>query len=139
MTNSKGAINQTTRGTEVLDRLVDEIAQKLQTGEQVDVEAYVREHSEFEEKLRRLIPSMQVLADLGHSVVESSGRVANVVDDHTPVRGVLGDYPGWFERVAWSVSGHEGLGCVLVEGRRGRRRSKWHPVILALLVASGYI
>ena len=46
----------------VLEQLIEECAGHLEAGEALDVEAYVRRHPEYEERLRRILPAMQALA-----------------------------------------------------------------------------
>ena len=58
-----------TSGTDpVLDRLVEQLTRKLQAGEPVDWEAIARAHPGYTEPLRRLLPALEMLADLGQSV-----------------------------------------------------------------------
>src|SRR5262245_7685077 len=49
----------------VLIDLIDQIARKVQAGEPVDVEAYTRAHPQYADRLRRLLPAVQMLTDLG--------------------------------------------------------------------------
>jgi WD40 repeat protein/serine/threonine protein kinase len=67
----------------VLDDLIDAFAARVQTGEPVDPEAFAREHPERAEALRRILPAMVALADLGRSGAT-----------HPPdeVAGTLGDF-----------------------------------------------
>ena len=51
----------------VLIDLIDQIARKVQAGELVDVEAYTKAHPEHADRLRRLLPAVQMLTALGHS------------------------------------------------------------------------
>jgi len=48
-----------------LPRLFDEITQRLQRGEDVDIEEYAARHPEHAEKLRQMLPTIAALADLG--------------------------------------------------------------------------
>ncbi len=78
-----------TSGTDpVLAELFEEITVKLQAGEPVDLEAYAQRYPEQAEALRRLLPAMEVLADLGRSAPPSAPRA--VAADLSP--GVLGDF-----------------------------------------------
>ena len=70
-------------------RLVEQIAKQLQAGEALDVEALAREHPEFAERFRELLPTMQVLVDLGLS---PSADAVPSVPSGEPVEGILGDY-----------------------------------------------
>ena len=49
----------------ILDRLIDEIARKLQAGEAVDLDQLSGRDPERAELLRKLLPSMEMLANLG--------------------------------------------------------------------------
>jgi hypothetical protein len=60
----------------VLSDLFDEITAKLQAGEPVDVDAYARDYPELAEPLRRLLPAVHVLADLGLSAARGEAAVA---------------------------------------------------------------
>jgi len=52
----------------VLNALVEELVDKLQVGEAVDVSAYRLRYPGQAEKLEKLLPAMAVMADLGWSV-----------------------------------------------------------------------
>jgi serine/threonine protein kinase len=83
--------------------LLDELANRLQTGEPVDVEAFLAQHPEHAERLRRLVPAAQVLAELEQSGQTSAPKTADVPD---PVAGVLGDF-----RIVREI-GRGGMGVV---------------------------
>jgi serine/threonine-protein kinase len=51
----------------VLTELVEELANRLQAGEPVDLEGFLREHPKHAEELRRLLPAVQLMAELGRS------------------------------------------------------------------------
>src|SRR5262249_37282055 len=65
MTQSVPPLMPATGTDPILDDLIDAFAARLQTGEPVDPEAYAREHPERAEALRRILPAMMVLAELG--------------------------------------------------------------------------
>ncbi len=52
----------------VLADLMDQLANRLQAGEPLDVEDFLRAHPERSEELRRLLPAVEILADLERSV-----------------------------------------------------------------------
>jgi serine/threonine protein kinase/Flp pilus assembly protein TadD len=106
-----------TRTDPILDNLIDEFAKKLQTGEPVDLETFVREHPERAEELRRLLPAMQVLAELGRSALEGSVAETSSRSALDPVLGELGDF-----RIVREV-GRGGMGIVYeaVQISLGRR------------------
>jgi WD40 repeat protein/serine/threonine protein kinase len=92
MSVSVSQISQANASDSVLVDLFEEIAAKLQAGEQVDLEAYAREHPEQAEPLRRLLPTIHVLADLGRSAAKGDPSVASVAAPVELERGVLGDF-----------------------------------------------
>src|SRR5262245_1102117 len=52
---------------QVLNDLIDELTARIQNAESVDVEECIAQHPEYADQLRRLIPALQVLAELSHS------------------------------------------------------------------------
>jgi hypothetical protein len=46
----------------------------VQAGESVDLESYIQRHAEHAERLRRLLPALALLDDLGRSLSTSSDR-----------------------------------------------------------------
>ncbi len=76
----------------VLAELMDELGTKLQEGEPVDIEEFIRAHPDQADEIRRLLPALEMLAAL-----ERSGGAAAASGDagvQTPdlERGVLGDF-----------------------------------------------
>ena len=67
MTQAGRMLLSTAGADPILDDLVEAFADKLQKGEPIDPEAYAQEHPERGEELRRILPSMLVLADLARS------------------------------------------------------------------------
>jgi serine/threonine protein kinase/uncharacterized protein HemY len=84
--------------------LIEDLANRVQAGEAIDVEAVIAAHPEHAEPLRRLLPAIEVLADLGRSA--SAGGAAPPRADAEPVSGVLGDF-----RILREV-GRGGMGVV---------------------------
>ena len=79
-----------TEADPILDDLVAEISQKLHAGQPVDVEAYAREHPELADSLRRMLPALQSLAELGpRAGAENVSRPA-VAPATAPERGRRG-------------------------------------------------
>jgi serine/threonine protein kinase/WD40 repeat protein len=68
--------------------LIEELASRLQAGEAVDLEACAREHPACAERIRRLLPAVRMLADLGRS--PTSPKAGN--GSATPLVGVFGDF-----------------------------------------------
>ena len=50
---------------EAVAELVEELANRLQAGEPVNLEAFIGQHPQHADQLRRLLPAVRVLADLG--------------------------------------------------------------------------
>jgi len=70
------------------DELVFDISARLQAGQSVDLDAIGLAHPELAERLRKLLPTLQAMADLGHPVAES----AAATETEGRVGGVLGDF-----------------------------------------------
>jgi len=106
MNQSAQSLNETT-SNQVLDELVDEITKRLQAGEAVDLDEYVGQYPELEDQLQKLLPGMQMLADLGHSPAEMpSSAESDPSDPDKLARGVLGDF-----RIVGEI-GRGGMGVV---------------------------
>jgi Flp pilus assembly protein TadD/serine/threonine protein kinase len=90
----------------ILDELFDEIANRLQAGESVDLEAYVRDHPAQAERLRQLLPAMEVLAGLGRSAARGEAVADSLAAPVDLPCGVLGDF-----RIVGEV-GRGGMGIV---------------------------
>jgi serine/threonine protein kinase len=83
------------RGTDpVLDRLVEELTRRLQAGEAVDFQAVAAAHPEYAGPLRRLLPALEMLADLGQSVASGAlhDSPAGSGPDVDGAGGSLGDF-----------------------------------------------
>src|SRR5262249_33489577 len=75
-----------------LAELIDELPARLQTGQPLDLEACLREHPEHAERLAKLLPALQMLADAsaaraGGSFAGSDGEALS-----PPRLGELGDF-----------------------------------------------
>jgi eukaryotic-like serine/threonine-protein kinase len=89
----------------ILAEVVEEFTNRLQAGETVDVESYLRRHPEHAERLRQLLPALELLADLGRSSsVGSDGAAGRIAVGG--VSGLLGDF-----RILREV-GRGGMGVV---------------------------
>lgn len=56
----------------VLHVLVEEVSERLRRGERIDLEAYALSHPDLVESLRRLLPTIEMMAALGST---GDGRV----------------------------------------------------------------
>jgi serine/threonine protein kinase len=74
----------------VLAELVEAMVARAQAGAAFDVEECIRQHPEHAEMLRRLLPAVQGLAELGRSVSGATDSVS--ADEAGPGLGILGDF-----------------------------------------------
>src|SRR6516165_5973258 len=91
----------------LLDDVIEEVANRLQSGEAVDVEAILVRYPEHAESLRRLLPAIAVMAEFGVSA--SRLAAAGVSPGLGPIDtelGVVGDF-----RILREV-GRGGMGVV---------------------------
>jgi WD40 repeat protein/serine/threonine protein kinase len=95
---------------------VEEFTRKLQAGEHVDFEAFARDHPDWAEPLRRLLPALQALAELSASA-QSGSAAPSVLSGVEPVGALLGEY-----RIICQI-GRGGMGIVYeaVQGSLNRR------------------
>src|SRR5262245_5072538 len=91
-------------GDPALDNLIEEVANRVQAGGAVDVEALARAHPAHADQLRQLLPAVQVLARLGDGSSREGGEAP--ADPADPRPGYLGDF-----RVIREV-GRGGMGVV---------------------------
>jgi serine/threonine protein kinase/Flp pilus assembly protein TadD len=83
--------------------LVEEMAARLQSEEAAEVEVWIAAQGEYAERLRRLLPTVQVMAELGSGAGGSGARLG---PEGELVSGVLGDF-----RIVREV-GRGGMGVV---------------------------
>jgi serine/threonine protein kinase len=76
----------------VVAEIIEGLVERVQAGERVDVEAVIAAHPEHAEQLRRLLPAVEVLADLGRSASAAGAAPPPVGGDAEPASGVLGDF-----------------------------------------------
>src|SRR5437870_10268788 len=89
MTASASLAARPSSADPVLNEHIDELTNKLHAGEPVDIEAYVAQHPDYADKLRRLFPALQVLADLSRS---GTASFPPSTPDGSPLVGTLGDF-----------------------------------------------
>ena len=87
-----------------LGLIIEELAGRLQAGEPVDFQAVLADHPDQAERLRRLLPAIELMADLGSSA--GSARPIGAWPAPDGPAGVLGDY-----RIVREV-GRGGMGVV---------------------------
>jgi WD40 repeat protein/serine/threonine protein kinase len=93
----------------ILDDVIEELANRIQSGEPVDAEAILARYPEHAESLRRLLPAIEVMAEFGVSASRLAARgvsagIGPVAGD--TALGTLGDF-----RVLREV-GRGGMGVV---------------------------
>src|SRR5437588_10339223 len=92
MTSTMKVCNPLPQTGSLLAELVEEIAEKFQAGEAVDLEAFAAAHPEVAEQIRQLIPTVQVLAQLGRSAADGDPAAIALVSAAPVELGRLGDY-----------------------------------------------
>jgi serine/threonine-protein kinase len=75
-----------------LELLIDELTDRLQSGESIEIEAYADQHREHAEQLRKLVPALQMMVHLKRSAV--LGVALSSPPDRSPELelGELGDF-----------------------------------------------
>jgi serine/threonine protein kinase len=89
-----------------LAELVDRLTASLQAGATIDVEEIAARHAEHADQLRRLLPALEVLADLGRSSMPGESFGPFPVAGAPAGMGLLGDF-----RIVREV-GRGGMGVV---------------------------
>lgn len=89
--DSIGRKPDSARLTESLYDLVESLTQRLQNGEPIDIGRVVAEHPEHADRLKQVLPSLQVLADFGSSVEDGSQENSRCGAGEA-IPGMLGDF-----------------------------------------------
>ncbi len=77
---------------DILAELFDELTNKLQAGEAVDIEPYLRRYPEFEATLHSFLPAIEVLVGLGRSAHSSRPHNNSAAPAFVSELGTLGDF-----------------------------------------------
>jgi serine/threonine protein kinase/tetratricopeptide (TPR) repeat protein len=75
-----------------LEQLLDDLIERLQAGEEVDLEALIREHPDYAEPIRRMMPAMEALVDFGETSALGNGRRPGPGEEAGLPEKVLGDF-----------------------------------------------
>lgn len=105
MIESASSVKRSNASDSLLAELVADFTNRLQAGEAVDVEVFIQQHLDQADSLRRLLPPLQVLAELGRSGEAGVATPLNAQDGE-PHGGQLGDF-----RIVCEV-GRGGMGIV---------------------------
>src|SRR5262249_44495356 len=74
-----------------LVRLVEQLTAGLQAGAAINLQAFILDHPEHADKLKQLLPALQMLADLGRSA-PSAIAAKPATEPSDELVGTLGDY-----------------------------------------------
>jgi serine/threonine protein kinase len=102
MTQPVPAAGQSGSAEDRLVAIIEELTTRLQAGERVDIEPYIRAHPEHAVRLRNLVPALGVLAELGQAPLPEPAPETT----SPALLGELGDY-----RILREV-GRGGMGIV---------------------------
>jgi hypothetical protein len=92
MTEPRSRPEQIAEAEGTFDAMVYEVATKLESGEPVDLDAIAGDHPEHVDRLRKLLPTLQAMAELGHSGSVSFAAPPESSRPAEPNTGILGDY-----------------------------------------------
>src|SRR5437879_5147712 len=65
----------------IIAEIVEDLAERLRSDPAADVESFLREHAEFGERLRPLLPAVVMMAELGRSEAAGVGLSSSASDD----------------------------------------------------------
>ncbi len=105
--NAPGPLTQTSTSEDrAFDALVFRVSADIEAGHSVDLTALAAEHPQHIGRLRKLLPTLQAMADLGHSGPRPRDQGPAPRKTSTPPHGALGDF-----RILREV-GRGGMGVV---------------------------
>jgi eukaryotic-like serine/threonine-protein kinase len=84
--------SSTTESAASFAMLFEQIVEKLQSSDGIDVEAFVQQYPEHADRLRRLLPACGMLAELGRSAARQERAGLAIADSPGCEPGVLGDF-----------------------------------------------
>ncbi len=82
----------------LLADLIDELARRLQSGERIDLDQYLRQYPDYAQELQDLLPTLSLLAELGRAGESASSFPSQAAEDRATAWGggphpaVLGDF-----------------------------------------------
>ena len=88
MTEAKNVVDCSAETDQTFDALVCEVSAKLEAGRPVDLDAIADEHPQHVDGLRKLLPTLEAMAELGHSDVLPGPST----EPAGPTTGILGDF-----------------------------------------------
>src|SRR3954452_1257310 len=92
MTSAQDRLRSVATSDPALAQFCDEIIERLQAGDGVDMASLALEHPEHADQLRRLLPSLEALVDLGTSVTQHHSHAVPTEGCADLAPEVLGDY-----------------------------------------------
>ena len=76
----------------LFEQLLEELAERIREGKSIEVEQYATRFPDQADRLRRLVASMEMLANFGDSSVAREKVITSSPNDDGMPSGVLGDY-----------------------------------------------
>ena len=117
MIEPENVVDPTCQADQDFDALVCEVSAKLEAGESVDLDVIAVEHPKHVDRLRKLLPTLQAMAELGHADAALPVVSRKPSPSSELTTGVLGDY-----RIVREI-GRGGMG-VVYEAENGTCHAK---------------